>query len=72
MTPDAAMRAAAARGIDLAHDCDESAEECECDGARLDEDGVRAGGHAPGDARCLARARHGACSHDRVRLGFVE
>lgn len=57
ITVSAAARLADTIGIDLAHDCDENAAECECDER-----------HAPGDSRCPRVKLHTCCSHDRERL----
>jgi hypothetical protein len=59
MSFDDASALAAQRGIDLVHECDERATECNCE---PNEEAPK--GHAPGDVRCPNRARHSACFHD--------
>jgi hypothetical protein len=54
--------------INLSHECDEDAAECNCSEEQLAEDGVEIGKHAPGDSRCENRSAHTACSHDIERL----
>ena len=70
MTFDETERLAKNCGIDLSHECDEDAAECNCSSEQLAEDGLE-GKHAPGDSRCANRAHHTACSHDIERLSHA-
>lgn len=65
---DEAGRLAKNCGINLSHECDEDAAECNCSEEQLAEDGIEIGKHDPGDSRCENRSAHTACSHDIERL----
>lgn len=66
---DDAEKWATKRGIDLTHECDEQAAQCQCEPYT---DGNDPGEHAPGDDRCASRAQHTICSHDHRRLADAE